>query len=55
MHSFAFFFNLHGDKCVELQPEFRVKIGETPPYRRFLYREYRQLRVRNKTHPPAEA
>jgi hypothetical protein len=31
MHSFAFFFNLHGDKCVELQPEFRVKIGETPP------------------------
>ncbi|RLM73448.1 flavonol synthase/flavanone 3-hydroxylase-like [Panicum miliaceum] len=52
-HSFAFFFNLHGDKWVEPLPEFTAKIGEPPRYRRFLYREYQQLRVRNKTHPPA--
>ncbi|RLM65774.1 flavonol synthase/flavanone 3-hydroxylase-like [Panicum miliaceum] len=52
-HSFAFFFNLHGDKWVEPLPEFTAKIGEPPRYRRLLYREYQQLRVRNKTHPPA--
>ncbi|RCV35685.1 hypothetical protein SETIT_7G259600v2 [Setaria italica] len=52
-HSFAFFFNLHGDKLVEPLPEFTAKIGEAPRYRRFQYREYQQLRVRNKTHPPA--
>ncbi|CAN6236422.1 unnamed protein product [Urochloa humidicola] len=52
-HSFAFFFNLHGDKWVEPLPEFTAKIGEAPRYRRFLYKEYQQLRVRNKTHPPA--
>jgi isopenicillin N synthase-like dioxygenase len=52
-HSFAFFFNLHGDKWVEPLPEFTAKIGEAPRYRGFLYREYQQLRVRNKTHPPA--
>ncbi|CAL5070344.1 unnamed protein product [Urochloa decumbens] len=51
-HSFAFFFNLHCDKWVEPLPEFTPKIGEAPRYRRFLYREYQQLRVRNKTHPP---
>ncbi|CAN6241102.1 unnamed protein product [Urochloa humidicola] len=52
-HSFAFFFNLHVDKWVEPLPEFTAKIGEVPHYRRFLYKEYQQLRVRNKTHRPA--
>ncbi|CAL5014586.1 unnamed protein product [Urochloa decumbens] len=52
-HSFAFFFNLHGDKWVEPLPEFTAKIGEAPRYRRFLCKEYQRLRVRNKTHPPA--
>ncbi|CAL5025153.1 unnamed protein product [Urochloa decumbens] len=52
-HSFAFFFNIHGDKWVEPLPEFTDKIGEAPRYRRFLYKEYQQLRVRNKSHPPA--
>ncbi|CAL5029730.1 unnamed protein product [Urochloa decumbens] len=52
-HSFAFFFNIHGDRWVEPLPEFTAKIGEAPRYRRFLYKEYQQLRVRNKSHPPA--
>ncbi|KAJ1273103.1 hypothetical protein BS78_06G254800 [Paspalum vaginatum] len=54
-HSFAFFFNVQGDKWVEPLPELTAKIGEAPRYRRFLYKEYQQLRVRNKTHPPARA
>ncbi|CAN6298228.1 unnamed protein product [Urochloa humidicola] len=41
-HSFAFFFNLHAtsgsSRC--------RKIGEAPHYRKFLYKEYQQLRVR---------
>ncbi|CAO2036721.1 unnamed protein product [Urochloa humidicola] len=52
-HSFAFFFNLHVDKWVEPLPEFTSKIDEAPHYRRFLYKEYQQLRVRNKTRAPA--
>ncbi|WVZ87394.1 hypothetical protein U9M48_034034 [Paspalum notatum var. saurae] len=44
-----------GDKWVEPLPELTAKIGEAPRYRRFLYKEYQQLRVRNKTHPPAWA
>ncbi|XP_062226913.1 flavanone 3-dioxygenase 2-like [Phragmites australis] len=52
-HSFAFFFNIHGDKWVEPLPEFTAKIGEAPRYRGFLFREYQQLRMRNKTHPPS--
>uniref|UniRef100_A0A0D9WA89 Fe2OG dioxygenase domain-containing protein n=1 Tax=Leersia perrieri TaxID=77586 RepID=A0A0D9WA89_9ORYZ len=52
-HSLAFFFNVHGDRWVEPLPEFTEKIGEAPRYRKFLYREYQQLRMRNKTHPPS--
>uniref|UniRef100_J3M1X6 Fe2OG dioxygenase domain-containing protein n=1 Tax=Oryza brachyantha TaxID=4533 RepID=J3M1X6_ORYBR len=52
-HSLAFFFNVHGDRWVEPLPEYTEKIGEAPRYRRFLYSEYQQLRMRNKTHPPA--
>ncbi|TVU16322.1 hypothetical protein EJB05_39879, partial [Eragrostis curvula] len=52
-HSFAFFFATHGDKWVEPLPEFTVKIGEAPRYKGFFYKDYQQLRMRNKTHPPA--
>ncbi|KAF8660188.1 hypothetical protein HU200_057753 [Digitaria exilis] len=52
-HSFVFFLNPHGDKWVEPLPEFTAEIDEAPRYRRFLYREYLELRARNKTHPPA--
>uniref|UniRef100_A0A0E0DJ21 Fe2OG dioxygenase domain-containing protein n=1 Tax=Oryza meridionalis TaxID=40149 RepID=A0A0E0DJ21_9ORYZ len=52
-HSLVFFFNVHGDKWVEPLPEYMEKIGEAPRFRRFLYSEYQQLRMRNKTHPPS--
>lgn len=52
-YSFAFFYNLHGDKWVKPLPQFTTEIGESPKYRGFLYKEYQQLRVRNKTHPPS--
>ncbi|OAY70726.1 Gibberellin 20 oxidase 5 [Ananas comosus] len=32
---------------------FTTDIGEKPRYRKFLYNEYIQLRMRNKTHPPS--
>ncbi|EOY21815.1 2-oxoglutarate and Fe(II)-dependent oxygenase superfamily protein, putative [Theobroma cacao] len=52
-YSLAFFYNLQGDKWVEPLPQFTKDIGEAPKYRGFHYKEYLQLRVRNKTHPPA--
>ncbi|KAF8408089.1 hypothetical protein HHK36_007230 [Tetracentron sinense] len=52
-HSYAFFYNLAGDKWVEPLSQFTKEIGEPPKYRGFLYKEYQQLRMRNKTHPPS--
>ncbi|CAN6317217.1 unnamed protein product [Urochloa humidicola] len=52
-HSFVFFFSIHGDKWIEPLPEFTTKIGEAPRYRGFVFNEYQQLRMRNKTHPPS--
>ncbi|KAI3840715.1 hypothetical protein MKX03_010959 [Papaver bracteatum] len=52
-HSFAFFYNLEGDKWVELLPQFTTDIGEEPKYRGFCYKDYQALRLRNKTHPPS--
>ncbi|XP_023520152.1 probable 2-oxoglutarate-dependent dioxygenase ANS isoform X1 [Cucurbita pepo subsp. pepo] len=52
-HSFAFFYNIGGDKWVEPLPDFSTDIDEAPKYRGFLYKEYLQLRLRNKTHPPS--
>ncbi|KAF8660192.1 hypothetical protein HU200_057757 [Digitaria exilis] len=52
-HSLAFFFNIHGDKWIEPLPEFTTKVDEAPRYRGFKYKEYQQLRLRNKTHPPS--
>ncbi|XP_073007672.1 flavonol synthase/flavanone 3-hydroxylase-like [Typha latifolia] len=52
-HSFAFFFNIDGEKWIEPLPQFTSEIGEAPCYRGFMYNEYMQLRMRNKTHPPS--
>ncbi|OIT05013.1 PREDICTED: flavonol synthase/flavanone 3-hydroxylase-like [Nicotiana attenuata] len=51
-YSYAFFYNLQGDKWVEPLPQFTEEIGESPNYRGFLFKEYAQLRVKNRTHPP---
>ncbi|KAJ6882081.1 hypothetical protein NC651_028634 [Populus alba x Populus x berolinensis] len=52
-YSYAFFYNLHGDKWVEPLQQFTKDIGEAPKYRGFRYKEYQELRMRNKTHPPS--
>ncbi|KAJ7956384.1 Flavonol synthase/flavanone 3-hydroxylase [Quillaja saponaria] len=52
-YSYAFFYNLQGDKWVEPLPQFTEEIGEAAKYRGFLYKEYQQLRMRNKTNPPS--
>ncbi|KAL9243229.1 hypothetical protein vseg_017141 [Gypsophila vaccaria] len=52
-YSFVFFNNPTGDKWVEPLPEFTTNIGEAPKYKGFSYKEYQALRLRNKTHPPA--
>ncbi|KAK2664033.1 hypothetical protein Ddye_002607 [Dipteronia dyeriana] len=53
-YSYAFFYNLHGDKRVEPLSKFTEEIGEEPKYRGFLYKDYQAMRMRNKTHPPAK-
>ncbi|KDP31239.1 hypothetical protein JCGZ_11615 [Jatropha curcas] len=52
-YSYAFFYNLQGEKWVEPLPEFSKEIGEAPKYRGFVLKEYQELRMRNKTHPPS--
>ena len=52
-YSYAFFYNLNGEKWVEPLPQFAKDIGEPPKYKKFQYKEYQQLRIRNKTHPPS--
>ena len=52
-YSFAFFYNLQGDKWVEPLSQFTKEIGEPPKYRGFLFKEYQQMRMRNKSHPPS--
>ncbi|KAF5477026.1 hypothetical protein F2P56_003705 [Juglans regia] len=51
--SYAYFYNLQGDKWVEPLSQFTKEIGEPPKYRGFQYKEYQQLRMRNMTHPPS--
>ncbi|XP_022137076.1 1-aminocyclopropane-1-carboxylate oxidase-like [Momordica charantia] len=53
-HSYAFFYNIGGDKWVEPLAEFTREIKEPPKYRGFIYKDYLQLRMRNKTHPPSK-
>ncbi|KAK7304616.1 hypothetical protein VNO77_42500 [Canavalia gladiata] len=52
-YSYVYFHNLSGEKWVEPLPQFTKDIGEPPKYRGFLYKEYQELRMRNKTHPPS--
>ncbi|XP_068638743.1 flavonol synthase/flavanone 3-hydroxylase-like [Aristolochia californica] len=52
-HSYAFFCTSDGDKWIEPLPQFTKEIGEAPKYRGFFYKDYMQLRMRNKTHPPS--
>ncbi|XP_009626189.1 flavonol synthase/flavanone 3-hydroxylase-like [Nicotiana tabacum] len=52
-HSFAFFYNIQGDKWIEPLPQFTEEIGEPPRYRGFYYKDYQALRMRNKSHPPS--
>lgn len=52
-YSYVFFHNLEGDKWVEPLPQFTQDIGKPPKYRGFLYKDYQELRLRNKTHPPS--
>ncbi|GMY15642.1 flavonol synthase/flavanone 3-hydroxylase-like [Fagus crenata] len=52
-YSFAFFYNLQGDKWIEPLSQFTKEIGEPPKYRGFLFKEYQQMRMRNKSHPPS--
>ncbi|KAI3983462.1 hypothetical protein MKX01_038882 [Papaver californicum] len=51
--SYAFFYNLEGDKWVEPLPQYTTDIGEKPKYRGFYSKDYQALRLRNKTHPPS--
>lgn len=50
---FVFFYNLNGDKWVEPLPQFSKEIGEPPKYRRFQYKDYFGVRVKEKLNPPA--
>nr|CAB3485940.1 unnamed protein product [Digitaria exilis] len=52
-HSLVFFFSIHGDKWIEPLPEFTAKVGEAPRYKGFVHKEYQQLRMKDKTHPPS--
>ncbi|KAG5618582.1 hypothetical protein H5410_018406 [Solanum commersonii] len=51
-YSYAFFYNVHGDKWVEPLPQFTKEIGESPKYRGFVFEEYHHLRIKNRSHPP---
>ncbi|CAI9098823.1 OLC1v1035539C1 [Oldenlandia corymbosa var. corymbosa] len=51
-YSLAFFHNLKGDKWVEPLPQFTKEIGELPKYRGFLLKEYMQMRLKDRRHPP---
>ncbi|XP_020234581.1 flavonol synthase/flavanone 3-hydroxylase [Cajanus cajan] len=52
-YSYAFFHNIIGDKWVEPLSQFTKDIGEPPKYRGFLYKDYQELRMKNKINPPS--
>ncbi|XP_022885197.1 flavonol synthase/flavanone 3-hydroxylase-like [Olea europaea var. sylvestris] len=52
-HSITYFYSLQGDKSVEPLPHYTKQIGEPPKYRGFMVKDYRALRIRNRTHPPS--
>ncbi|XP_027904918.1 scopoletin 8-hydroxylase-like [Vigna unguiculata] len=54
-YSYVFFHNIRGDKWIEPLSQFTKDIGLPPKYIGFLYKEYQDLRMRNKTHPPSRS
>ncbi|GMQ10600.1 hypothetical protein CsSME_00053545 [Camellia sinensis var. sinensis] len=52
-NSYAFFYNVDGEKWVEPLPQFTEAVGEPPKYRGFFYKEYALLRLKNREEPPA--
>ncbi|CAN4106564.1 unnamed protein product [Withania somnifera] len=50
---FVFFYNLSGEKWVEPLSQFTKDIGELPKYRRFQFKDYFGVRVKEKLNPPA--
>ncbi|XP_051136436.1 1-aminocyclopropane-1-carboxylate oxidase-like [Andrographis paniculata] len=51
-HSFAFFYNIEGEKWIEPLAKFTEDVGEAAKYKRFQYKEYQAMRMKNKTNPP---
>ncbi|KAF9591058.1 hypothetical protein IFM89_001268 [Coptis chinensis] len=52
-HSYVFFNTIEGNKWVEPLPNFIKETGKPAQYRGFFYKDYQQMRIRNKTHPPS--
>lgn len=50
-HSFAFFYNIGGEKWIEPLPEFSTEIGEAPKYKGFFYKELLQARLKKERNP----
>ncbi|KVH92242.1 1-aminocyclopropane-1-carboxylate oxidase 5-like [Cynara cardunculus var. scolymus] len=50
-HSFAFFYNIGGEKWIEPLPQFTEEIGKAPKYKGFFYKELLQARLKKETNP----
>ncbi|KAI3784351.1 hypothetical protein L1987_43449 [Smallanthus sonchifolius] len=50
-HSFAFFYNIGGEKWIEPLPKFAEEIGEAPKYKGFFYKELLQARLKKERNP----
>ncbi|XP_060170568.1 1-aminocyclopropane-1-carboxylate oxidase 1-like [Lycium barbarum] len=50
----VFFYNLNEEKWVEPLTQFTKELGELPKYRRFQYKDYFGMRVKEKLNPPAK-
>ncbi|KAL5715947.1 hypothetical protein ACHQM5_017697 [Ranunculus cassubicifolius] len=48
-HSYGFFYTLQGDKWVEPLPNLTRDVGVAEQYKGFFYKDYQQLRIKNKT------
>lgn len=49
--SFAFFYNIGGEKWIEPLPKFAEEIGEAPKYKGFYYKELLQARLKKEINP----
>ncbi|XP_076933251.1 1-aminocyclopropane-1-carboxylate oxidase 1-like [Bidens hawaiensis] len=50
-HSFAFFYNIGGEKWIQPLPKFADEIGEAPKYKGFFYKELLQARLKKERNP----